>query len=854
MFRRDSSLIFEISGKIFWAVIVTVVSLSSRASTAQSSGDPVKLQRSALQAVSRCEISLKKTGKLGATQAELRQIENELLRSADLFLNRGDQAATIVSFYELARLKRWRKDWLQALTFYNAALELAQATKNKNYQIKILVGITKVLALDLNNDKAVNNFLDEAFKLSDALTDKQALFDLYDQRRALLFARGETEAALDYANRAFKVASESGDADLRFSAYFGRGEVHVKRVRSCNWARAATDCLGMYERAKSNLSEAQKLAQTLGYDFLGQELRLLLQDLENLKAIATFDVTKQVPIPKEINADQLYHPKTLSDVLVQDVFDPGRINFSQAPGEERRLWNVVRAMPESVEKYAMQGSLLLSRKDKESAMKSYLKAADLLEADRRRLADASGRSAFVEDRMGAYYIPTLLSLDSKRYEQAFELMERSRARALADLLQSQRLQFSGTKEREFYAESSRLNAQIERLQKRLLLRRDDSAQPDAQDIAKIEQEIQQVEGEYQRVKESIVVSGSRLQQLIVSRPVSLGGFQRLLRQDGSEALVYLVQDGHLVLWHLSGDAFHVRSIGLPRGILAQKVNALRQNLAKNSSGEPPKTFDRRSARELFLYLVQPALEWIKSDRLVIIPHDELNAVPFQALLNPATGRFLGDDFSLSYAPSATILASLKKPDNLRSGRLVVLADPSIGKDEAQRIKQFYPQGSRVMSERLVSKSDVKSLVEGYDLVHLSVHGEFDDQAPMLSALKFGPDDRGNEKLTAAEMFGLPLRQARLVVLSACKSGEVATTRGGDVLGMVRALLYAGANNLVLSSWEVDPEPTAIWMEHFYRAGQTMPPREAARVATAKLKATPGYSHPSHWSPFVVIGR
>ena len=53
------------------------------------------------------------------------------------------------------------------------------------------------------------------------------------------------------------------------------------------------------------------------------------------------------------------------------------------------------------------------------------------------------------------------------------------------------------------------------------------------------------------------------------------------------------------------------------------------------------------------------------------------------------------------------------------------------------------------------------------------------------------------KLTAAEMFGLPLEQSRLVVLSACETGQAQATHANEVLGMVRALLYAGANTLDL---------------------------------------------------------
>src|SRR5262249_52237331 len=103
-------------------------------------------------------------------------------------------------------------------------------------------------------------------------------------------------------------------------------------------------------------------------------------------------------------------------------------------------------------------------------------------------------------------------------------------------------------------------------------------------------------------------------------------------------------------------------------------------------------------------------------------------------------------------------------------------------------------------------------------------------------------------------FGLPLDNARLVVLSACDTGQAQATRANEVIGMMRALLYAGANNILLSSWEVDAASTALWMETFYREAQARTLPEAARAALATVKKDSRYSHPYYWSPFLLIGR
>jgi CHAT domain-containing protein len=293
----------------------------------------------------------------------------------------------------------------------------------------------------------------------------------------------------------------------------------------------------------------------------------------------------------------------------------------------------------------------------------------------------------------------------------------------------------------------------------------------------------------------------------------------------------------------------------PHVQLIKKTTALHDSLVARRDA-PEAKFDEQSSRQLFLYLIQPVLSYIKSDHLIIVPQEELNSIPFQALENPATGKYLGETFAISYAPSATVLATLENKSPLKSGRLLAVADPEIhdASEEVDAIGKFYPGRSKVVAHSAVNKADIKAWVGDYSVVHLSVHGTFNASDPLLSYLQFkeAPPDSG--RLTAAEMFGLPLQKNSLVVLSACETGRVQSTHANEVLGMVRSLLYAGAGNLVLSSWEVNAQSTKLWMESFYQAGQTDSPSEAARKALIAVKSRPEYSHPFFWAPFVMTGK
>ena len=118
------------------------------------------------------------------------------------------------------------------------------------------------------------------------------------------------------------------------------------------------------------------------------------------------------------------------------------------------------------------------------------------------------------------------------------------------------------------------------------------------------------------------------------------------------------------------------------------------------------------------------------------------------------------------------------------------------------------------------RGDLLNLKQAADqcaVLHLATHGDFRADNPLFSGLVFA-----DGMLTTLDAFGLRLR-ASLVTLSACQTGRNVLSGGDELLGLMRALLSAGASSLLLSLWRVADDSTLSWMQAFYtalKAGQT----------------------------------
>jgi CHAT domain-containing protein len=106
-----------------------------------------------------------------------------------------------------------------------------------------------------------------------------------------------------------------------------------------------------------------------------------------------------------------------------------------------------------------------------------------------------------------------------------------------------------------------------------------------------------------------------------------------------------------------------------------------------------------------------------------------------------------------------------------------------------------------------------------------------------------------------EIYNLHL-PADVVVLSSCQTAIGKEIKGEGLAGLTRGFMYAGAERVVASLWQVDDLATSELMKRFYRAMLTgkMRPAAALRAAQVEMMKQKRWATPYFWAGFTIQGE
>ncbi|KXJ05217.1 Tetratricopeptide repeat protein 28, partial [Exaiptasia diaphana] len=277
---------------------------------------------------------------------------------------------------------------------------------------------------------------------------------------------------------------------------------------------------------------------------------------------------------------------------------------------------------------------------------------------------------------------------------------------------------------------------------------------------------------------------------------------------------------------------------------------------------------------LFLRLVSPMLHQLTHDEVIIIPDGSLFMVPFAALQDPETGKYLSETKRIRLAPSLTTLKLLQESSNDLHGEsgALIIGNPSTGKvmyrgrplvvsDLPGAEEEAVEIGELLGVHPLIGKQATKEVIlerlkQGVSVIHFAAHGsERNGQiflAPSKPSTNSCPAEEKDCILTVKEAQESGIR-AQLVVLSCCHSGK-GDIRSEGVVGMARAFLAAGARAVVASLWAIDDTATKFFMMRFYshlKEGESA--SASLQQAMKETRETGIYEKPMYWAGFFLIG-
>ncbi len=183
------------------------------------------------------------------------------------------------------------------------------------------------------------------------------------------------------------------------------------------------------------------------------------------------------------------------------------------------------------------------------------------------------------------------------------------------------------------------------------------------------------------------------------------------------------------------------------------------------------------------------------------------------------------------------------------------------REEAEAIASLVPAKSLLKATDFQANHTrvLNGELSDFRIIHFATHGLLNSKYPELSGLVLSLIDeqgRGQDGfLRMHQIYNLDL-PAEVVVLSACQTALGQEIKGEGLIGLTRGFMYAGAQRVVASLWQVDDLATAELMKHFYRGmlKDNLRPAAALRAAQLELMKEKRWSSPFFWAAFVIQGE
>ena len=296
----------------------------------------------------------------------------------------------------------------------------------------------------------------------------------------------------------------------------------------------------------------------------------------------------------------------------------------------------------------------------------------------------------------------------------------------------------------------------------------------------------------------------------------------------------------------------------------QSINSLVEELTTDLKQVESGYRYKGSARVVSLYnrLILPLLPFMNDKKeLIIIPDGILYFLPFEILQSEESEQPLLYSKTISYHFS-TRLISRATPGGEAPIRVLAVAPFAAGKHIGKEstlpasAEEVEALPGKILMNAAAEKERFLDSANHYPVVHLATHAVARVSNPSASYIAFYPSGAdGGSRLYLDELYGLQLESVKLVIMSACETGEGKLVEGEGVLSLSRGFAYAGAQSIVTSLWKAEDHSTAFIVKKFHeylREGR----KKSVALQQAKidyLRSGALHTTPNYWAHLVLIG-
>jgi CHAT domain-containing protein/tetratricopeptide (TPR) repeat protein len=794
-------------------------------------------------------IALNNTGLVFGNQGRYAEAQKTLQQALLIRREVEDRAGEGDTFNNIGIVYHYQGRYSEALEAYGQALAIAGEVEDRDKEGNALNNIGEVYRMQGRYGEALDA-LQQALAIAQAIKDRAGEGITRNNIGLVYYRQARYDEALEAYQEALEIAREEGNRATEGGTLNNIAGVYDRYQRYDEALAKYQEVLEITREVGDRAGEGTTL-NNMGFNFYSQGR--YVEALENYQ--------QALAIRQEVG-DRAGMGVTLNNVgLVYDR--QGR--YGEALEAYEQVLEIRREVGDrNGEGLTLDnvGSVHEKQGRDAEALAAYGEAMAVFEMLRSTAGSEAGRSSFIAQYADLYERAVELGHDQGQDAEAFRTSERGRSRAFLDSLATGSVELSDNAAANLLAAEQEAYTTRQAVQDALSKARSLNP-PDAALVADLEAQLATAEQELQAAVDAITARGGQLAALAPGRSgvLDLPAVQALLDDQTTLVSYWVLGDQGALAFVITDDSF--TTVELPDATSASLSSAVDNTLSwLNREQAHPKPL-----RDLYTWLVAPLAEHLQTPQVVIVPHQQLQYVPFAALSDGQS--YFGQQHLLSVIPSASALPFIQQNAAASAAEAnthtLVFGNPTTGDrnlpplanaaSEAQAVASLL--GTAAVTGVEASETRLRDEAAGSKVIHLAAHGGYNVTNPLYSAIYLAPGGAGaagDGRLETHEVYGLDLKGNELVALSACQSNVGELSAGDELVGLTRAFFFAGTPTILSSLWSVDDQATEALMTAFYRHWQTgMGKAEALQAAQAEVRGNPQWASPFYWAGFVLNG-